>query len=225
LDEFPNYDAYWLIRARDGKHASKLDRYVTVAKSLPTAAKVLDIGSGDGAFLKYLKDNRPDCILTGADVSKVAIESLARLNIDGIHLDQHLPLAEQLTRKGHWDAVILMEVIEHVADAEDLIRQVIALAPKCIFITIPNVGFVTHRLRLMLGGRFPVTSIFYHMREHVRFWTVKDFAQWAPSMGLTLVSMQAGLIDPKSPVAWLIRLWPSLFAKQMVYELRLGVRS
>ncbi|HEY5342651.1 MAG TPA: peptide chain release factor N(5)-glutamine methyltransferase [Solirubrobacteraceae bacterium] len=52
---------------------------VEVALGLPRGARVLDVGTGSGAVALALKDERPDLLLTGSDLSEDAL-ALARLN-------------------------------------------------------------------------------------------------------------------------------------------------
>lgn len=217
LQEFENYDAYWRMRVDENRTARELDRYRVIASALPPHAKVLDIGCGEGSFLRYLQRHRPDCQGRGADISTAALSELDAAGIRTSQIDPERPLVEQFD-KG-WDAVVLMEVIEHVVDAERLVRQVLELQPARLFITIPNAGFLLHRLRLMFGGRFPVTTIVYHMREHIRFWTVKDFEQWAQVQGMRLHGCRAQVDRPDRIVRWLANRCPALFAAQVVYEL------
>ena len=93
-------------------------------------------------------------------------------------------------------------------------RQVCSLRPGRIFVTIPNVGFLLHRLRLCFGGRFPVTTIVYHMKEHLRFWTATDFRWWAHQLDFEI---RAAV--PYVGVRGLRRLWPALFAAGYVWVL------
>ncbi|QJX03288.1 hypothetical protein HML84_08195 [Alcanivorax sp. IO_7] len=118
----------------------------------------------------------------GVDLSASAVGMTLNKGCKAMKLDPGKTLHEQV--KGDWDVVIMMEIIEHIPNAEDFVREVVDLDPEILFITIPNVGYILHRIRLALCGRFPVTSIFYHMREHLRFWTVKDFIDWAPTVNL-----------------------------------------
>ncbi|HRQ65525.1 MAG TPA: methionine biosynthesis protein MetW [Xanthomonadaceae bacterium] len=217
LVEFKDYDAYWQARIRDGRRGRVLDRHRIVTDLIEDGDRVLDVGCGEGAFLRFLGANRPNCKLLGADIAETAIAELRKEGLDGIRLDYSRPLAEQVS--GAWDVVVLMEVIEHVVDAEDLMRQVLALHPKRVVVTIPNVGCLKHRLRLMFGGRFPIASIVYHMKEHVRFWTVTDFREWADHLGLKVGSYYGQVDRGDGMVRWLTRRLPGLFADQLVYVL------
>jgi release factor glutamine methyltransferase len=52
---------------------------VEVALALPRGARVLDVGTGSGAVALALKDERPDLLLAGSDISEDAL-ALARAN-------------------------------------------------------------------------------------------------------------------------------------------------
>lgn len=160
LNEFNDYDEYW--RRRRGTITDAiLHRYIWVAKRMEKDSSVLDIGCGDGAFLRYLKENGEGRALFGVDVSREAIEALSVSGIQGALLENGARIKDLVDRS--FDYVILMEVIEHVHDAEGLFRQALELGSKSIFVTIPNTGYFIHRLRLGFGGRFPVTTILYHI--------------------------------------------------------------
>ena len=218
LNDFADYDVYWEARIRERPIRRVLDRFKVVEKLLPDDASVLDIGCGDGAFLDHLRRTNPSRKVMGIDISKTAVESLKTRGINSKQIDPCRSLASQLDDK--WDYIVLMEVVEHIVDAEDLMRQVLELAPKRVYVTIPNTGFILYRMRLMFFGRFPVTSIIYHMKEHVRFWTVKDFHQWAASINMSVLSYHGQVDRPDKIVQLIARAAPSLFASQMVYELK-----
>ncbi|MGC9220709.1 MAG: peptide chain release factor N(5)-glutamine methyltransferase [Solirubrobacteraceae bacterium] len=59
---------------------------VDVGLALPAGAHVLDVGTGSGAVALALKDERPDLIVAGVDVSAGAL-SVARLNASRLRLD------------------------------------------------------------------------------------------------------------------------------------------
>lgn len=212
LKDFVDYDEYWARRQEHHKQREFLPRYKIITDLVPDGTSVLDVGCGCGDFLAYLKRHRPNCDVLGADISPLAIRILKEHGQSGCVVSPDLPLSAQIDRK--FDYVVLMEVIEHVVDAESFLRDVVAFCPKRIFVTIPNMGYILNRLRLLFG-RMPITVIIHHMREHVRFWTVRDFREWAHVLGLDVKSVVAQ--NGHSP--WLARLWPSLLARQVVYEL------
>lgn len=218
LQEFADYDEYWETRADDGRVSRVLDRHKVIAGLIDDGASVLDIGCGDCAFQQHLLRARPGCKPLGLDTSTTAVQLAQAQGCNAQAIDPTMRLKDQVT--DHWDVVTLMEVIEHVADAEDLMRQVLELKPSRIFVTIPNVGCLKHRLRLMLGGRFPITAIHYHMKEHIRFWTAKDFNQWAETLDIGVKSIHGQFDHGDKIVEWFVRKHPSMFADRVIYELR-----
>lgn len=217
LQEFDNYDSYWQSRHINGYVVRELDRFKIIAKKLQGNESVLDIGCGDCSFQVYLKKVKPNCKTLGVDASEEAIKIGKSWECNAQIIDQTRSLHNQII--GQWDVITIMEVIEHIPEAESLMKQIIELNPKRIFITIPNVGCLKHRARLMFGGRFPITTIVYHMREHLRFWTVKDFKQWTDSFDLEIKSVHGQFSYGDRITEWFVRKFPALFAAQLVYEL------
>jgi methionine biosynthesis protein MetW len=217
LNDYPDYDEYWERRHSSGKNPGLLHRYRAIAALLPPGASVLDVGCGDGSFGRHLASVRPDCTYFGADISKAAIGILDSRGLHGAVIDPSEPLRSQLP--GPFDVVTAMEVVEHVHDAEALMAEIVALSRKEVVITIPNAGFVLHRIRLAVFGRFPVTTIVFHMKEHIRFWTYKDFRQWVATFGLSIKAFIGQEGSASAIERFFMRVWPALFAPQVIYVL------
>lgn len=213
LNEFADYDKYWALRAeKEDLLGIFLPRYKICADLIPDDSRVLDVGCGPGGFIAYLKEHKAKCYGYGVDVSPLAINMLQEHGLQGTVLDLSRSLRSQIN--GSFDTIVLMEVIEHIVDAESLLKQAMEFNPDRIIVTIPNMVYIANRVRLLLG-RMPITVIVHHMREHVRFWTVRDFRQWSDFLGLkvnTILPQYGG---------WKARLLPGMFARQVVYELAL----
>lgn len=208
LREFADYDDYWDKRGRqEPKH-----RFVWVTAHLPEEGSVLDVGCGDGAFLEYVRTLKPDLRLIGLDGSAAAIGKLRAKGLEGeVAGDLNTP---DLAAFHDVDVIVAMELIEHLPEPERLMAEFLKTRATVFYITIPNLGFIVNRLRLAIGGRMPVTAIVYHIKEHLRHWTVRDFRHWARHCGFEVVA-HAG----QNGFAGLWRIWPSLFARQMIYVL------
>jgi methionine biosynthesis protein MetW len=207
LEEIADYDEYWTKR----DDLKIIVRFKYIANDLPNKGTLLDIGCGDGTFLNYLKKVKPEIKTVGIDVSTQAIQKVKDKGLEGYVLNI---AKEQLPTNMKFDYICIMEVLEHIHDAEEVTRAVKKLNAKRYYITIPNLGDLSNRLRLAIGGKMPLTMIIFHIREHIRFWTHSDFKHWAKTMGLDIIKYhgQGGF-----PFLW--KIWPTLFARQMIYVL------
>ncbi|GAA1320824.1 hypothetical protein GCM10020360_25520 [Nonlabens tegetincola] len=146
------------------------------------AASVLDMGCGQGALLAPLARDPRITRLVGADVSARALDQAARrLGLESapdalrnkVGLIQ-ASLTYRDDRLAGFDAIVLMEVIEHL-DLERLPvaeRTVFADArPKHVLVTTPNVEYNAAYPGLAAG----------ELRNHDhRFeWTRAEFSAWA----------------------------------------------
>lgn len=204
-----SWDDFWRVTTLAGDI-----RAAIMAEFVEDGARVLDIGCGDGLLLYTLKLLKPRVRELGVDCSTVAIEKARARGIDAISLDVVQDM-EKLLTIGSFDYVILAEVLEHIQQAEALLQTVVKLAPQLVLVTVPNSGHLAHRLRLLLG-RFPIVEVVYHVSEHIRFWTVKDFLWWARALGFEVVAVRS----VKGSRWGLHRLLPGLFSKQVAYALR-----
>jgi methionine biosynthesis protein MetW len=209
------YDAYWERRLdlEPEVVTTAPGRARIVAEFVQPGWSILDLGCGDGSFLECLRREVPGIHVRGADVSETALAAAHARGLEVIRLD--LSEAEAEVPRGH-DVITLLEVIEHVPDAEAVVRKAAAAARKCLIVSVPNLGFVESRIRL-LTGRGPITNVVHHVREHLRQWTVRDFREWADHLGLEIVAER-----PTRPITLfgVGRRWPALFSSGMLYVLR-----
>lgn len=206
LNDFSDYDGYW--ERRD--HETVIPRWRMAADSIPDGASVLDVGCGTGGFLDYLHDVRPHCRLLGTDISQRAVASAVEHGYDAFVADL---VVDDLP--GRYDVVTCFETIEHIAEAEVVLTKIRDACDGTVIMSLPNFGFIDHRIRLALFGRFPDTNLQFHVKEHIRHWTVTDFKVWADRYGLEVVKVEGQYGSAKLP--W--RRFPGLFSRQLVYTL------
>lgn len=212
-NNFKDYDDYWQQR---GFHSPSLTRAKLISEYIQKGATVLDIGCGDGTMMEYLKNNRKADI-TGVDISKKAIKHVKSKGFKAYEYDVLSKEFQKFLKGKSYDYILITEVLEHIQDPETLISLVKKYADKAVFVSIPNSGFFIHRLRLM-SGRFPLVSIQQHIKEHIRFWTLKDFKYWAGYHGYQVDKVIVASWE-QNIIAKIARFWPALLANQLIYKI------
>ena len=168
------------------------------------AARVLDLGCGEGALLRDLLKDRAFSEVVGVDVSARALQMAARkLRVDRLpdRVRARLTLRQgALTytdaRLAGYDAAVLMEVIEHV-DPHRLpaLEHAVfrAAHPRAVVVTTPNVEFNV-RYETLEAGRF-------RHADHRFEWTRAEFREWAERVaaahGYDVRFKPVGEIDPE----------------------------
>lgn len=125
--------------------------------------RILDIGCGSGAYLQPLSKFASEVV--GVDIYEDYLKE-ARQNVQGKNIRLLLMSAEELAfKEGSFDAVILIETLEHISDDEKAIKEiskVLKVSGKLILIA-PNkfFPFETHALRIASKQiYFPLTIPF-----------------------------------------------------------------
>jgi 3' terminal RNA ribose 2'-O-methyltransferase Hen1 len=166
-------------------HAQRLDAVLDVLRR-NGAARVLDLGCGEGQLLERLLDDNTFTEIVGLDVSYRAIQrAAARLRLDRLPERRrariallHGSLTYRDKRLEGYDAAAVVEVIEHL-DPPRLAafeRVLFAFArPATVAITTPNRDY---------NARFPSlpAGAFRH-KDHRFEWGRAEFHAWAAAIG------------------------------------------
>lgn len=146
------------------------------------ARSVLDLGCGEGRFLRALLADTAFERIVGVDVSHRALERASeRLRLEDLPARRrerisllHGALTYRDKRLTDFDAAVIIEVIEHLDPARlhAFERVVFECArPTTVVITTPNVEYNVHFAGLP-AGRF-------RHRDHRFEWTRAEFEAWA----------------------------------------------
>lgn len=155
---------------------------VLAALKAEGARSVLDLGCGEGRFLRALLADPTFEKIVGVDVSHRALERASeRLRLEELPARRreritllHGALTYRDKRLAGFDAAAVIEVIEHleVARLDAFARALFACArPATVVITTPNVEYNVHFTDLP-AGRF-------RHRDHRFEWTRAEFEGWA----------------------------------------------
>ena len=171
------------------------------------AGSVVDIGCGEGALLTELLDDSRFTRVIGVDVSaRALLVAGRRLGLgagsdrpisdhrrDRIQLMQSSVTYRDERLRGH-DAVVLMEVIEHVDPSrlDALQRNIFGAArPATVVVTTPNAEYNVRYPHLPAGT--------FRHRDHRFEWSRQQFRQWADTVveihGYTVVHSGIGEYD------------------------------
>ena len=216
--DFKDYDSYWKSR---GFNAPSLERAKIISQYLKKGKKILDVGCGDGTMMEYLQQNNEPRKIIGIDISSYAVEYVRRKGYDAQVMDASSEEFENFLESHNFDYIIITEVLEHLQEPEKIIKNIKKHCPGAIlFISIPNTGFIMHRLRLLFG-KFPIVIIAEDIKEHIRFWTFSDFKYWCNFFGYKIKNYHSCAGSTKILGIDLGKIYPSLFATQIIFELKL----
>ena len=138
--------------------ALKAGHVFRILRTLPADARVLDFGCGEGKILNTIKAHHPSMVLDGIDIQAPLESGSFRFHrIDQGQVD--LPEAS-------FDLIICLDVLEHVPDLDQSLRQMAALLKDTgqIALFVPTEGerfsfFAFYRL--LLGK-----DLYLHTKDH-----------------------------------------------------------
>lgn len=188
--------------------------------------RVLEIGCGEGYTLRYLKDNGYASQVTGIELEQSCFGA-ARRNTDLFLAGD----AESVSLReiGTYDAVLLLDVLEHLLNPYDVLKDAANLLNPggYLVISIPNIRNLAMLKRLVLQGLWDYEDSGILDRGHLRFFTRKSFLKnvksLCPILVLESVRVKSNQNSPLSRLLTRIPFLGDFFTCQYIIRYRLDI--
>jgi methionine biosynthesis protein MetW len=168
----------------------KLDRpdFDVIAGWMQPGERVLDLGCGDGALLKFLIGT---CGVSGYGIDFDDANVLAAIK-NGVNVIQsNIDAGLAGFDESAFDHVVLSRTLQTVRHTEKLLREMLRVGREAV-VSFPNFGYWKNRLAVM-EGRMPVSEDLpyeWYDTPNLRFFTMLDFEDLCAKMHLRVRERQ-----------------------------------
>lgn len=157
--------------------------YERALKSADASERILEVGSGFGAFLRFAQEAGHSC--TGIELNTAAAEAgrQAGLDLHSVLLDQFIE-----SNPEPFDRVVSFQVLEHVLDPVALLRDMVRSARPggVVCMAVPNAGsFISYD-----------NAILDMPPHHISRWRDTACRKLCPIIGAKSVVIDYGPLEP-----------------------------
>lgn len=170
----------------------------------PSMLKICEFGCGGGALAAAIRAKNPESIhYVGLEMDEDAIlrakpflDLAIQCNLDLIPSWDANEVISQALPNGHFDCVIFGDVLEHLREPENVLRQAVAkVKPGGVVIAcIPNVQHWTVFANLVLGS-WPQMDAGIFDRTHIRWFAFRDMVNLLNNVGLSIENAVGRVFD------------------------------
>ena len=156
-----------------------------ISDMIAAGSRVLDIGCGDGALLAYLARHK-DVDGRGMELSQSGVNACVGHGLSVIQGDADRDL--EAYPSGAFDVVVLSQTLQATRNPRRVIETLARIGRRAI-VSFPNFGFWRIRLKLLLGGRMPISDLLPHPwyeTPNIHLCTIRDFVALCDEVGVTV---------------------------------------
>lgn len=176
-----------------------------------TGKNVLEVGCASGYLARELKKN--GCRVIGIEINPIAARNAKKYCQEVIAGDIENPKTIAQLQNRRFETILLADVLEHLRNPESILRQLVKYLKDDgqIIISVPNTGFLTVRLRLLLG-QFDYSDWGIMDRTHLRFFTKDSILKLVENSGLKTTKVDYAVNFTQLPL-YMQTLYPILGKK------------
>lgn len=190
------------------------EKYARVSERLSPRSQILEIGCHSGYFSHYLiqQNHQVIGIERNEEAAKVARAAGISVWVKDIESPEFI---SSISEK--FDAILLMDVLEHLIDPEGTLNRLQSLLTEKgkILITAPNIAYWAVRKNLLLG-RWDYTDGGILDNTHLHFYTARTWKELVEKAGYEIQDLKPA--DGMIPLEQVLRKIP--LANRYVQRLR-----
>jgi methionine biosynthesis protein MetW len=156
-----------------------------VGSLITPGAKVLDIGCGDGALLKFLETTK-GVDGRGIELSQKGVNECVARGLSVIQGDADRDLVHYPDNA--FDFVILSQTLQATYRPREVVEQMMRIGTRAV-VSFPNFAHWRIRAALGFGGRMPVTRQLpysWYDTPNIHFFTIRDFVDLCADLRITV---------------------------------------
>ena len=177
---------------------------------------VLDLGCGDGEIMNILSKEWGSTVL-GVEINQDDINKCIQFGLNVIHQNIDEGLGNFSDKS--FDIVIMSQTSQVLKEPKKALQEVTRIGNESI-VTIPNFGYWTTRINLLLSGKMPVTGTLpntWHGTDNIHLCTIKDFENLCSECGINI--REKCFFNKFGKESVLAKVAPNLFATTAMYKI------